>query len=525
MTTSKKMLVLIACFFIVFVIYGQSMKGGFVFDDRNILDHREILTGFENIGEAVMSPFWDTESGLYRPVTLVSFSTNFAVGSSPVGFHFANLILYSLSCFLIFLFTTRFSRNKKLGWIVAILFLIIPLHSEVVANITGRSELLALFFSLLALLEIIKDKINFWYVGLWVFLAIGSKESAIAIVPLILLMLIIRENKLNIEILKKHFLTISSVIIGAGFYFFLRFFALGPTHYLKVNTSLIENPLMFTDTYSRILTAFKIFWMYIQKLFWPAGLCSDYSYNQIEIVHNLSNTESILGLVIFIVMVVLAIALWRKKPIVTIAFSIIIFSFLPISNIFFPTGTIAGERLFYFPSLGFAILVSYLGWIIYRFIKSRIKIESKTLYILVSLVVLVISIFYGINSFTRQKVWLNEKSLFLSAVECAPNSVLSRSNAGAIYYLEGDLKNAKRELEYAKNIKPIYSKGLNNLGLVYWKLGEPEKAEQMYLEAIKQDFPYLGAYENLINLYLEEKRYTDAKKWLNIIFPNKKTND
>src|SRR3989338_8486180 len=467
MTTSKKMLVLIACFFIVFVIYGQSMKGGFVFDDRNILDHREILTGFENIGEAVMSPFWDIESGLYRPVTLVSFSTNFAVGSSPVGFHFANLILYSLSCFLIFLFINQISKNEKLGWIVAILFLIIPLHSEVVANITGRSELLALFFSLLALLEIIKDKINFWYVGLWVFLAIGSKESAIAIVPLILLMLIIRENKLNIEILKKHFLTISSVIIGAGFYFFLRFFALGPTHYLKVNTSLI----------------------------------------------------------IFIVMVVLAIALWRKKPIVTIAFSIIIFSFLPISNIFFPTGTIAGERLFYFPSLGFAILVSYLGWIIYRFIKSRIKIESKTLYILVSLVVLVISIFYGINSFTRQKVWLNEKSLFLSAVKCAPNSVLSRSNAGAIYYLEGDLKNAKRELEYAKNIKPIYSKGLNNLGLVYWKLGEPDKAEQMYLEAIKQDFPYLGAYENLINLYLEEKRYADAKRWLNIIFPNKKTND
>ena len=56
-------------------------------------------------------------------------------------------------------------------------------------------------------------------------------------------------------------------------------------------------------------------------------------------------------------------------------------------------------------------------------------------------------------------------------------------------------------------------------------MGEFNKAEQMYLEAIKQDFPYLGAYENLINLYLEEKRYANAKKWLNIISPNEKISD
>src|SRR3989338_7481502 len=119
MTTSKKILVLIACFFIVFVIYGQSMKGGFVFDDRNILDHREILTGFENIREAVMYPFWDTESGLYRPVTLISYLVNFGLGPEPINFHFVNLVLYIFTCLLIFLFINQISKNEKLGWIVA----------------------------------------------------------------------------------------------------------------------------------------------------------------------------------------------------------------------------------------------------------------------------------------------------------------------------------------------------------------------------------------------------------------------
>lgn len=522
---SKRTVVLISCFLIVFSIYGQSMWGDFVFDDRNILEHKEMLTDFGSIEKVMMSPFWDIESGLYRPITLISYFINFILGSEPINFHFINMILYGLTGFLIYLFVARLSKSEKLGWVIAILFLVMPLHTEVVANITGRSELLALFFSLLALLELTIEKINFWRLGLWVFLAIGSKESAIAVVPLILLLLANRENRLGIEMFKKHFLTISSVILGAGFYFFLRFFSLSPLHYLKVNTTLIENPLMFADTYSRILTAFKIFWLYIQKLFWPFDLCSDYSYNQIDLVPNILNLESIFGLIIFSVAIVLAIVWWRKKPIITLALSIIIFSFLPISNIFFPTGTIMGERLFYFPSLGFSLLVSYLGWLFYKFIKARIIIKDKTLYLLALSIISLIFVFYGIHSFVRQKVWLNEKSLFLSAVKCAPESVLSRSNAGAIYYLAGDLDNAKRELEYAKSIKPIYSKGLNNLGLVYWKLGKLDKAEQMYLEAIKQDFPYLGAYENLINLYLEQKRYTDAKKWFNLISPNKETNN
>lgn len=508
------------CFLSVFAIYSQSMKGGFVFDDRNIIDHSEMLSGgLGSIVETAMSPFWDIDNGLYRPVTLVSYLMNFWLGSDPINFHFMNLVLYALTCFLIYLFIFRLSKNEKLGWIVALLFLVIPIHTEVVANVTSRSELLALFFVLLALLETTKDKINFWLVGLWVFLAIGSKESAIAIVPLILLMLAIREGKLNIEAFKKHFLIISSVMIGAGFYFFLRFFALGPLHYLKVSTSLIENPLVFTDPYSRMLTAFKVFWMYIQKLFWPVGLCSDYSYNQIPVVHNISDLGSILGLAIFIIAIILAIMFWRKKPIVTVALSMIIFSFLPVSNIIFPTGTIAGERLFYSPSLGFCILTAYVGWQVYKFIKSKFQLErfgnksiNSPLFLLAMTGFVIGLLSYGIVSFNRQKVWLNEKALFLSAVECAPESVLSRSNAGAIYYLNGDLENAKRELEYAKNIKPIYSKGLNNLGLVYWKLGQLDKAEQMYLEAIKQDFPYYGTYGNLVQLYTEEKRFQDAKR-------------
>ena len=494
MPVFKKSWVVTTCFVIVFAIYGQSITGNFVFDDRNVLDHAQMLSSFNNVDQVVMAPFWDTQSALYRPVTLLSYVVNFQLGAWPEFFHIFNLLLYATTIFLIYLFVGRISKDERIGVVTAVLFLVLPIHTEVVANISNRTELLALLFLLLALLEASRERARYWLLGLWTFLALGSKESAIAVVPLVLLVLATKECVINTDSLKKHFLSISSVVIGALVYFVLRFFALGPAHYFGVHTTIIENPLLFTDWYSRVLTAFKVFIMYIEKTFWPVNLCSDYSYNQIPVIHS-PDSLVVVGLLIFIAMIVSVMYFWRRRPVISIALAIIIFSFLPASNILFPTGTIAGERLFYMPSLGICILLALL--VSYLCEKGRlVKIITTALFGLIICL-------YTYISFVHQKVWLNEKDLFVSAAACAPNSVLSRSNAGAMYYIAGDMPNAKRELEYARDIMPVYSKGLNNLGLVYEKLGEKKKAEEMYLEALKVDMPYAGAYENLISFYIQ----------------------
>jgi len=82
------------------------------------------------------------------------------------------------------------------------------------------------------------------------------------------------------------------------------------------------------------------------------------------------------------------------------------------------------------------------------------------------------------------------------------------------------LEKAEEELKFAMNIRPIYSKGINNLGLVYAKKGEKDKARELYLKAIKQEFPYEGAVENLVVLYLSEEKIDLAKHWLTYLYPN-----
>lgn len=511
----KNYVVLFIFFILIFIIYGQSLSGDFVFDDRNIIEHLPVLSDLKNIDQVALHPFWIVENGLYRPTTLLSYSLNIALlSASPFSFHLVNLLLYTFICFLIYLIIKKLFRDEILAFISALLFLVLPIHTEVVANISGRGELLALMFSLLFIWELLKDKINFYLLGIWVLLAVGSKEIAIAILPIALLILYIKEKRIDLEILKKYFREISISLIAIYFYFFLRFFSLGINVVPTIKTSLIENPLLFTDATSRIATAFKILWLYFSKTFWPVNLCSDYSYNQIPIISSFLNLEVVLGIALLLSALVLSIYYLKKKPLISLGLSIFIFPFLIISNIFFPIGTIAGERLFFFSSLGLSLIAGFLIYSIF----SRLK--NKNLKLLWLLILVLGLIFYASVSLKRQSVWLSEENLFLSAGQCAPNSVLSRSNAGAIYLIKGDLAKAEEELQIARAIKPIYSKGLNNLGLLYHKQGETEKARELYLEAIKQDFPYGGAFENLIILYLNEGKIDLARHWLTSLYPN-----
>ncbi|MDO8659373.1 MAG: glycosyltransferase family 39 protein [Candidatus Parcubacteria bacterium] len=510
----KNWVVLVIFSVLVLIIYGQSLSGDFVYDDRGIIGNAEVLSNIGHVEDIFMHPYWEAENGLYRPMTLLSYSFNFIIfGQSPFSFHLVNLILYIFICFFIYLLIKKLFKQELFAFLSAILFLVLPIHTEVVANITGRSELLALFFGLLAMLEFSKEKINFYWLGLWSFMAVGGKETGVAIVPIIFLMLYHKENKINLEIIKKYFKEISAVIISTGFYFFLRFFSLGTDNFLNIKTSLVENPLLFTDTFSRFATSLKILWMYFHKTFWPVNLCNDYSFNQIPIIHNWLNFGTILGLLIIALSMFLIIKYFKKNPTLSLGATIFLFAFLPVSNLFFPIGTVAGERLFFFPTLGIVILTAFLIYKIYISIK---KENTKTIY-LISIAILFLV--YGILSLNRQSVWTTEEKLFLSGAKCAPNSVLSRSNEGAMYLLKGDLNKAEEILLVSMNMKPIYSKGINNLGLVYAKKGDYKKAKEMYLLALKQEYPYSGAIENLISLYLNTGKIENAKHWLMIMYP------
>lgn len=525
----KNINVLLGIFVLVFVIYGLTLWGDFVFDDRYIVDQYELLRN-SDLKEIFLMPYWSAEAGLYRPITLLSYSLNYIfIGASPFGFHLINLILYGLVCFYIFKFLEKLFSNRNFALLTTFIFLILPIHTEVVANIIGRAEILALLFSILFLNELIREKINYWLLGLFLFLAIGSKETAVAVLPIALLIIYYKKmskttfempqsQKVVFDIFYQFLATISALI----FYFSLRLVVLGSQHFLGVETSLVENPLLFASFFDRFATALSILTMYFGKIFIPLNLCSDYSYNQIPVLTNFWHFSSLLGLTIFISFLFSIFYFIKKQPIISLGSAIFIFSFLPISNLFFPIGTIAGERLMFYPSFGLAMIISFVSIKIYE----HKKIENSLYKKIILIIFVCFSIFYIFIGITRSTDWLNEKKLFLSAGQCASRSVLSLSNMGTVYYFEGKYKEAEQEFLKSVKIYDGYSRGLNNLGLVYWKIGDHKKAKEFYLKALQTKFPYPGAYENLALLYLSQGDVQGAKRWLLVFFSgNKKTVD
>ena len=506
---NKNIYIGVLFFVLTFLIYGKTLSGDFVFDDRYIASNSQTFR-LENFINLITSPYLSRESGLYRPVTILSYAVNYSLfGENPWSFHLINLIFYAWSIYLIFILIKKLTQKETWAFLSGLLFLVLPIHSEAVANIIGRAEILALFFSLLFLGEIINKKPKVWLAGFWLFLALGSKETAAAAIPIALVLFLQKNTGLKYKDWLK--------IFGGGFiYFGARLQVLNWNYFSNLETSIVENPLKFAPFLPRIATAFKILAMYFQKIFWPFNFCSDYSYNQIPVLKNFWNFPAIFGLVIFLFFLIAIIIFWKRAPIISWAAAIFVFGFLIIGNIFFTTGTIAGERLMYYPSLGLVIVLAYLLTRLTE-IKTRTSINTALLILITALL-----IFYAWQSYARSLDWLTEKRLFISAALCAPNSVLSRSNLGAIYYQAGDLKNAETELLLAEKIYGGYPKGLNNLGLIYWKKGEREKAKTYFLKALDLKFPYIGAYENLALMALESGQIAEARKWLALFYDGNK---
>ena len=135
--------------------------------------------------------------GRYRPLSLITLAVEHQLfGLSPHLSHAINALLYAGTAVLIFaMFASLFANSAAAPWwrclpfLTALIFVVHPLHTDVVANIKGRDEILALAGGLGTVLLALQHR-HVALVGLCFFAALLSKESAItflAVVPLALL--------------------------------------------------------------------------------------------------------------------------------------------------------------------------------------------------------------------------------------------------------------------------------------------------------------------------------------------------
>lgn len=520
-----------------FLLYLNTLSHSYTQDDAIVItDNMYTTAGFSGIpGILTKDTFYGffkeegkaqlVAGGRYRPLSLVLFALEVELfGQRPWVGHLMNALFYGLTVVVLYLLLFRLFRlryGEKVAYTVALvaglLFATHPVHTEVVANIKGLDEILALLGSLGALYLSLrayrrKRASLHWVAGGVFFLALLSKENAItflAVAPLTFY-IFTRADLRRILVQSLPF------VLAALAFLFIRFSILGwslgePPMELMNNPHLkIVNGQWVPFTFSeRLATVTYTLGKYLQLLVFPHPLTHDYYPRQIDLM-SWSDLRVILSLLLYLGMGVYALlGLRRRKPLsYGILFYLITLSI--VSNLFFPVGTHMSERLIFMPSVGFSIVIGVLVW---RLLETRPQLLRP---VLIGLGV--IGLLFSIKTITRNQVWQDNYTLFLTDVQTSPNSAKLRNAAGgelltqSLNVSDPDQQRTMRteavgHLQEAVRLHPTYKNAYLLLGNAYNYLQQYEPSIAAYQQALQLDGGYELAQQNLAVTYRDAGKY------------------
>jgi protein O-mannosyl-transferase len=413
--------------------FSNSFWAGFALDNHMLVeDTRLQAANTENVWLIFRHTYlWPNgESGLYRPLTSLSYLFNYAIlgnANRPAGYHCINLLLHLVNVLLVFTLVRRLAGSVRAAFLVALLWAVHPVLTESVTNIVGRADLLAGFAVLSGFWLYLESGGVAALLGIAVLTAIGvfSKESAAVLPGVIVLYELAFEKRW-----RRMWFGCAATLVPIGLMLWQRSTVLSAA--LPAEYPYVDNPIVGAGFWIGRLTAIKVLGRYLWLAIWPAKLSPDYSYAEISLARgSVEDWVCWLGVV---AAAIFALVLWRRsRP----AFFFAAFAFLtllPSSNLLFPIGTIMAERLLYLPLAGLVAAVI-------------LAIDAKVLELRAFIIcVVIIGLAFTIRTWLRNRDWADDKTMAMASVVTSPrNFNPHRLLAAALF--EGDPSH--RDLEGA----------------------------------------------------------------------------
>src|SRR5262245_47308488 len=372
-----------------FLLYANTLGHGYVLDDdiatrRNTFVQQGIA-GLDDIFTHGYAFGFNGQNVLYRPVALASlaFDKQF-FGNSAGAHHAVNVMIFCLTIvafhlLLARLFAARRSRATTVNrptdpatstgldpaWVrfvplaAVLIFAAHPIHTEVVANIKSRDELLSFFFAIAALGLLVRHLDSgspLAWVGSVVcyLLAALSKESGIAAIGLVPLTIwFFRPASL------RRVVTVTApYLLAAGLFLLLRQ-VFSDTQPAPASKSIINNALMAApDAGTWFASRIAVLGRYLMLLVVPYPLSYDYSFNQVPLVGP-GAPGFVISLAAYLLLVVVAVLGFTRRDVLSYAIGFFGIMLVLVSNLIVPLGTVMAERLMFAPSAAFCLALAW----------------------------------------------------------------------------------------------------------------------------------------------------------------------
>ncbi len=498
------------------VVYGNTLGFDYALDDHivitgNRFTHRG-LAGIPAIfAHDSMAGYYERRTipvagGRYRPLALATFAVEYALlGERPAVSHALNVLLFGATVVLVFLLLARvFPDSADARWygnvafLATALFAVHPVHTEVVANIKGRDDLLSLLFGLSALLcwwrsTETRTRSAPVLAGVLFFLALLSKESAVgllAVVPLIAWYFLGHSPRRALT-------TAMPFAVATLGYLALRLAVLGfgsPT----VAPELMNDPFLHAQDGQRLATVLLTWLLYLKLLIFPHTLTHDYYPYHIQLTGFL-DPGVLASMAVFAALVAVMVIGIRPRTVVSFWIAWYLVTFAPVSNLLFGVGTFMNERFIYIPSIAFCALLAVA---LHRCLPDARLVAAVSVLLIVA---------GSAKSFARNFAWRNDATLALTDVETSRGSARAQMAAGWVYVTmaedepdetrrRADLTHAIDHLRISLSITDDYYPSVYTMGVALADSGE-------YAEA-------LGYYESCFRMKPRNPDVTDAVRYI-----------
>ena len=470
--------------------YANTVPGDFVFDDVVLIrDDPALLSGEPS--RIFLDDYWGParDSNVYRPVVLLTYAMNAAISEQPALFHLVNVLLNAALALLVYVVLVKLLDDRNAAVIGASIYAALPIHTEAVANIVGRAEILAALAIFGAWVISLRADGSFsWRRAALVFtittLGMLAKENAVVIPVILVCSALLLRTRVD-------WASVLAAACAVGVNLALRTVAIDDT---PGTPSLLDNPLAHVDAPTRILNALGLLGLYAYKTVVPLHLSADYSYNQISV---LPVTSFRLWLQAGGTVTVVIASVWffrKRNPLVALGTLFFVVAFAPTANVVFPIGTIFGERLALTASFGFALLLC-ATW---KSVAQRQPLWRGLSLFLIAL----LCTFYIYRTIARNSQWSSAPHMYENMADQSPNSSRSHFKAAEGYMeirfkrygmaprqVKGEAKElfdkAHNHLQRAVEIYPQNVRALGKLGELYLHSGETSAAIEQFTKSLQ----------------------------------------
>ncbi|MDQ2868073.1 MAG: tetratricopeptide repeat protein [Verrucomicrobiota bacterium] len=471
-----------------------ALSGQFIWDDTYLISGNPFIKSPLLALEAFRHHlFLDSLSPHYRPVQNISFMVDyFFWNTDPAGYHLTNILLHVASGLLLYQLlrclllsangwlktTATASFTKRIvPFVVALLWMVHPVHSAAVDYISGRADSLAFLFACASWLLVIKSRtvrarwLRFAAIAaalLSGFLAICSREIALIWIVLFLVdSLLLRPSNWRTKAA-----TVAACALLLFSYATVRNLAehrsnAGPEPWpVSLRAVMMLRSL---GDYGRLMVFPSNLHME-RTVFYSENFTArdDWRYS------GSSEYLSLLGTLVAAVLLFGCLKPGdgqRLRVAGTIWFAV---GYLPISNIVKLNATCA-EHWLYLPSVG--LLLFAAGCVVAM--PRRVQ-QSFAVAVMLAVVGL------SVRSWIRSTDWQDDTTFYRRT--CAAGGISARVavNLARAYGIKGDLAKAEQTLRRIVAISPDYPVARNNLADILTREGKTKEAEVLFARLTEQ---------------------------------------